>query len=323
MTDIIDAIEIKHTMQTLAFYNCENLFDFYNDKRTNDNDYLSSSAKKWTRSRYENKLRKLSFVISNIGKAEIGKPPAIVGLAEVENAKVIKDLISCKHLKEYNYGYIHYNSLDARGIDVALIYDKTVFEVLHSETFSIDLIDENGNLDFTRDILLVSGLLAGEKINVLINHWPSRREGEKETEYKRMTSANKVGEIIAALRQKDVNAKIVIMGDFNDDPSSRSIKHLVETNQLYNATETLRSFSRGSVSHFKKWNLFDQIIFSANFFESSHNALAFYQVNIFDADFLKLFNGKYKGTPFRTYAGKKYIGGYSDHFPVYVIFKKS
>ncbi|WP_111307759.1 endonuclease/exonuclease/phosphatase family protein [Confluentibacter sediminis] len=323
MADSLEDSLIRHNMQTIAFYNCENLFDVYDDKRTNDNDYLPTSIKKWTRPRYENKLRKLSFAISNIGKTETGKPPAIVGLAEVENAKVVKDLIAFKHLKDYDYRYIHYNSLDARGIDVALIYDKTAFEVLHSETFTINLVDVlDGTLDFTRDILLVSGLLDGEKIHVIVNHWSSRREGEKETEHKRMTSANKVTEIITSLRQKDVHAKIVVMGDFNDDPSSNSIKHLVETNQLYNATETLRSFSRGSANHFRQWNLFDQIIFSTNFFETSNNALEFYQANIFDADFLKQFNGRFKGTPFRTYAGKKYIGGYSDHFPVYAIFKK-
>jgi predicted extracellular nuclease len=322
MTDSPEDIEVRHDMQTIAFYNCENLFDIYDDKRTNDNDFLPSSVKKWTRPRYENKLRKLSFVISNIGKMETGKHPALVGLAEVENAKVVQDLIKYKHLEGCNYGYVHYNSLDERGIDVALIYDKTAFEVLHSETFSVDLVNADGSLDFTRDILLVSGLLDGEKIHLIVNHWSSRREGELETEYKRMASSDKVSEIISSLRQQDADAKIVIMGDFNEDPNNNSIKKLVETNQLYNAMDTLRSFSRGTTIHFKKWNLFDQIIFTPNFFKSSKNQFEFFKANIFDADFLKTFNGRYKGTPFRTYAGRKYTGGYSDHFPVYAVFKR-
>lgn len=310
-------------MQTMAFYNCENLFDVYDDTRTNDNDYTLNSSRKWTYQRYENKLRKLSFAISNIGKKETGKHPALIGLAEVENAKVIKDLISQANLEDCHYNYIHYNSLDKRGIDVALIYDRTVFKVTHSETFSIDLINViDGNLDVTRDILLVSGLLDGEKMHVIVNHWSSRREGEKETEYKRMASSNKVSEIIRLLRAEDADAKIVIMGDFNDEPFSESIINLVDTNQLHNPMRTIRSFSRGSTIHDRKWNLFDQIILSVNFFKSSENQFEFFKADIFDDAFLKTFRGRYKGTPFRTYAGKKYTGGYSDHFPVYAIFKR-
>src|SRR5690606_26760699 len=121
---------------------------------TNDNDFTANSAKKWTQQRYENKLRKLSFAISNIGKSETGKHPAIVGLAEVENAKVLKDLIAQKNLENCHYNFVHYNSLDERGIDVALIYDRRAFSIIHSETFNIYLVDADGSLDFTRDILL-------------------------------------------------------------------------------------------------------------------------------------------------------------------------
>jgi endonuclease/exonuclease/phosphatase family metal-dependent hydrolase len=169
---------------------------------------------------------------------------------------------------------------------------------------------------------LVSGLLDGEKIHVIVNHWSSRREGELETEHKRMAAADKVGEIVVALKLTDPETKIVIMGDFNEDPNNNSIKKLVETNQLYNAMETLKSFSRGTTIHNRKWNLFDQIMFTPNFFKSTNNEFEFYKADIFDADFLKQFSGRYKGTPFRTYAGRKYTGGYSDHFPVYVIFKR-
>ncbi|WP_100613486.1 endonuclease/exonuclease/phosphatase family protein [Confluentibacter citreus] len=322
MTDSSEDILVRHDMQTMAFYNCENLFDVYDDIRTNDNDYTLTSVKKWTYQRYENKLRKLSFAISNIGRKETGKHPALVGLAEIENAKVVKDLIAQPNLERCHYSYIHYNSLDERGIDVALIYDRTIFKVIHSETFSIDLVNDHGHLDFTRDILLVSGLLDGEKIHVIINHWSSRREGEKETEHKRMAFSNKVSEIIGLKRTEDANAKIVIMGDFNDEPFNTSIKNLVDANQLYNPMGTLRSFSRGSTIHNRKWNLFDQIILSINFFKNSDNQFEFFKADIFDDDFLKTFRGHYKGSPFRTYIGKKYAGGYSDHFPVYAILKR-
>ncbi len=323
MTDYsFEGIPVRNDMQTIAFYNLENLFDLNDDQHTNDNDFLPTSVKKWTPKRYDKKLRKLGFAISNIGRKETGKHPAIVGLAEVENAKVIEDLIASKHLKDHHYDYVHYDSLDERGIDVALLYDKNAFEVTNSETFTIYLTDDDGSPDYTRDILLVSGVLDGESVHIIVNHWSSRREGEKETEHKRIASSHKVGEIITALRADNDDSKIVVIGDFNDNPSNKSVEELVNTYNLYNPMETLRSFSRGTTYYNRQWNLFDQILFSTNFFESSQNEFEFYKANIFDEDFLKLFDGKYKGSPFRTYVGKKYKGGYSDHFPVYAIFKK-
>lgn len=322
MSDFQDAF-IKHNLHTAAFYNIENLFDVYDDQHTNDNDFLPSSRKKWTAKRYKNKIQKLSFAMSNIGYRETGKPPVLIGLAEVETPAAINDIISHNHLKDYNYKYVHYNSPDERGIDVALIYNEDFFKITHSETFTVALQNADGSPDYTRDILLVSGHLDNSPIHLIVNHWSSRREGEKETEIKRMASSNKVAEIINHLRLNYPNAKIIIMGDFNDDPSSKSIKTLVENHALYNPMETLRSFSRGSTYHQRQWNLFDQIMFSNNFFENTPNSLEFETANIFDEDFLKQFSGKFKGTPFRTYVGKKYHGGYSDHFPVYAIFKKN
>ena len=322
MTTSFEDIPIRNDMQTIAFYNLENLFDLVDDQHTNDDDFLPISVKKWTPKRYENKLRKLGFAISNIGRRETGKHPALVGLAEIENAKVIEDLIARKHLERCNYGYVHYNSLDERGIDVALIYDKNTFKVLLSETYTIKLTDDNGTPDYTRDILLVTGLLDSEKIHVIVNHWSSRREGEKETEHKRMASSNKVGEVVSSIRLENEDAKIIVIGDFNDDPHSNSIKQLVESHNLFNPMETLRSYNRGTTKHNYQWNLFDQILISGNFFKTSEHLFEYFSANIFDEDFLKLLNGKYKGTPFRTFVGKKYKGGYSDHFPVYAIFKK-
>ncbi len=322
MIDSFENFPVRDDMQTVAFYNLENLFDLNDDAHTNDNDFLPTSVKKWTPKRYKNKLRKLGYAISNIGRKETGKHPAIIGLCEVENAKVIEDLIASKHLEDYNYNFIHYDSLDERGIDVALLYDANVFEVVDSETFTIQLTDEDGSPDYTRDILLVTGFLEGEQIHVIANHWSSRREGQKETEFKRIASSNKVGDIIRTLRLNNTDAKIIIIGDFNDDPHSHSIKRLVTDFDLYNPMETLRSYNRGTTYHGRQWNLFDQVLISTNFFKTSNRLFEFSSANIFDEDFLKLFEGPYKGSPFRTYVGKRYKGGYSDHFPVYAIFKK-
>lgn len=322
MIESEEYITIRSDLQTVAFYNLENLFDINDDRLTNDNDYLATSKKKWTHKRYENKLRKLSFAISNIGKKETGKHPAIVGLAEVENASAIEDLIAYKHLENCNYKYVHYDSLDERGIDVALLYDSTVFKLTNSESFRVYLVNERGEPDYTRDVLLVSGLLDGEQIHVIVNHWSSRREGAAETEPKRFAAADKVIEIINTLKEKYENPKVIVMGDFNDDPNSNSIKRLVDAQHLFNPMDVLHTYSRGTTIHHFKWNLFDQILFTTNFFEVTPNTLSFDKAEIFDDDFLKLFSGKFKGTPYRTYAGPKYKGGYSDHFPVYAIFKK-
>lgn len=322
MTENYEDIPIRHDMQTVGFYNIENLFDLKDSRHTNDNDFLPGTVKNWTLKRYQNKLRKIGYAISNIGRSETGKHPALIGLAEVENAKVLNDLITSKHLEAYNYDYVHFDSLDERGIDVALLYDTSVFKALHTETFTISLEDENGFPDYTRDILLVSGLLEGEKIHVIVNHWSSRREGQHETEIKRLASSEKVSDILNTLKQEDENAKIIVMGDFNDDPYNTSIKRLVDNDNLFNPFETLRSFTRGTVKHKRQWFVFDQILVSTNFFKSSKKDFEFFKANIFDADFLKLFRGPFKGSPYRTYVGKKYKGGYSDHFPVYAIFKK-
>lgn len=322
MTENTEDIPVRHDMQTVAFYNIENLFDLRDSKFTNDGDFLPESVKRWTPKRYKNKLRKLGFAISNIGLQETGKHPAIVGLAEVENARVLEDLLNSKHLEDLNYDYVHFDSLDERGIDVAMLYDTKVFDVLHTETFSVSLTDDDGSPDYTRDILLVGGKLEDEKVYFIVNHWSSRREGQKETEFKRLAASEKVSEIISSLTQDNENVKIMVLGDFNDTPQNESLKRLVEDHDLFNPFETLRSFTRGTVKHKRQWFVFDQILISTNFFKSSKSEFEFFKANIFDVDFLKQFKGPFKGSPFRTYVGKKYKGGYSDHFPVYTILKK-
>ena len=162
-----------------------------------------------------------------------------------------------------------------------------------------------------------------EKIYVLVNHWPSRRAGVELTEPARLTASNKVVEIIHKINSEDNNAKIIVMGDFNDNPKNNSIKNLVLSCDLYNPMSNLPTYTRCSLNHRKEWNLFDQILFSTNFFEYAEGKHSFSQVNIFDKDFLKQYKGKYKGSPFRTYVGYKYKGGFSDHFPVYLHLKKT
>ena len=302
---------------TVAFYNTENLFEVIDDKNIHDNDLVNS--RRWTRKRYEKKLKKLGYVISNIGLLETGRPPALIGLAEVENASVLNDLIHSKYVEAFPYSFVHFDSKDERGIDVALVYDQSIFRVQDKQTFSLELFDDVGSPDFTRDILLISGILHNQVIHIIINHWSSRREGYKETEHKRMEGSDKVAEIISSLKLNDENARILVIGDFNDGPKNKSVNRLVTGFDLYNAVEPSYSYKRGSNRYDGRWNLFDQILITKNFLITEQNELQFASANIFDDDFLRQHKGKYKGTPFRTFSGKKYKGGYSDHFPVYTV----
>lgn len=169
----------------------------------------------------------------------------------------------------------------------------------------------------------MSGKLDGQMLHCIINHWPSRRDGVDVSSKNRMAAANKVLEIITFLRDKEDNPNIIVMGDFNDNPNNDSMRKLSEKGQLFNPMKTLTSYSRGTQNHKFKWNMFDQILFSTNFFETDQNRLKFERADIFDKKFLKQSKGRFKGQPFRTYVGKKYKGGFSDHFPVYLQISKS
>lgn len=316
-------MKIPSSTYTLAFYNIENLFDIENDPLTNDDDFLPTSAKRWTPKRYDNKLRKIGDVISKIGTENNKNTPVIVGLAEVENKNVLTDLVQSEYLADEHYSFVHYDSADERGIDVALLYKASHFELEHSETFSVYLQNENGERDYTRDILVVRGKLNAQSIHIIVNHWSSRREGEKQTEPKRMASARKVNTIINGIKKEDENAKIIVMGDFNDNPNNNSINTLETESNLFNPFKTIWSRDKGSLNHDFEWNLFDQILFSTNFFDSANSLLSFDMADIYDDKSLTQYHGKYKGQPFRTYVGKKYKGGFSDHFPVYIQLKKS
>ena len=307
---------------TIGFYNVENLFDTIDDPKTFDDDFTSDGKKKWTYKRYKIKVKKLGSVISQLGMNRSKYPPAIVGLVEVENAKVVADLVNSSNLKKYHYGFVHHDSPDERGIDVALLYNKRVFEFLASETFPVYLKNEEGNRDYTRDILKVSGNLHGELVHVLVNHWSSRREGAAETAHKRVTAAKTARSIIEQIKVKNSDAKIIVMGDFNDDPTSTSVKTLV-SNDFINPMESILNPNKtGTLTYDGKWNLFDQILFSKNFLEQKEGKLYFKHAEVFNKEWLKIFKGKLKGSPFRTYIGPWYQGGFSDHFPVYAFLKK-
>lgn len=311
----------KQSLHTVAFYNLENLFDTIDDPNTLDDDFTPQGFKKWTPKRYRNKVHKLALTISEIGSESTTRPPALVGIAEVENEMVVQDLISSGPLKDLDYGYVHYDSPDERGIDTGLLYHKEFFEVLYSEPIPLMVYNLEGERDTTRDILYVHGKLNGETVHLFVNHWPSRRDGDVATDYKRLEAAKTIKSKMAHIESEHENPNYIIMGDFNDNPDSKSIQWLLKDTNLYNPMEKMGSPVRGSANYKRSWSLFDQIIVSHNFFNYEKGTHSFAHANIFDEHALTEWKGKYKGTPYRTYAGRKYIGGYSDHFPVYIQLK--
>lgn len=312
----------KKNILTVALYNVENLFDTVNNPKTADDDFTPSSKKRWNVSRYRQKVKKISSVISQLGVNQSAYPPVIIGLVEVENAKVVKDLKRHKNLSKYNYDFVHYDSPDERGIDVALLYNKDFFEVLSSSTHPLTLTDEEGAVDYTRDLLVVKGVFNGDVVHVMVNHWPSRRDGEEETKTNRIKAAQLVQSVVQEIKASDEESKFIIMGDFNDDPISESVQDYLVIDDFYNPMKSLFEKGEGTLTYYGKWHLFDQIIFSKDFFDTEKSSLSFLNAKVFKRDWLQIHRGKFKGSPFRTYIGPWYKGGFSDHFPVYVTFEK-
>ncbi|KQC31748.1 endonuclease [Flagellimonas eckloniae] len=311
----------SETRFTVAFYNLENFFDTKNDPHKLDDDFTPDGKKVWDESKFSRKTKKLARTISLIGQDDSGTPPVLIGIAEVENKQVIEALLKTKSLREVNYDYVHFDSPDERGIDTALIYNKERFEVISSETIPLMVDNDNGDRDLTRDILYVHGRLHQEEIHVFVNHWPSRRDGANETSYKRIKAAETILQKIGNIPTESFNC--IIMGDFNDDPNSESIKTIMDTKMFVNPMQTLLSPVSGSANYKGEWSLFDQILISHSFLNYEKGTHSFKKAKVFAPKFLKEWKGKYKGNPFRTYAGKKYLGGYSDHFPVYLVLREN
>lgn len=311
---------------TVAFYNLENLFDTEDDPTIDDEEFLPTGKNRWDADRYQRKLEHMADVIAQIGDED---GPEVLGVCEVENRKVMQDLIATPKLRDRNYDIVHVNSPDGRGIDVGFFYKKDVFTYLSHRALNVSFADEPTLK--TRDILMVKGLLKGDTVYFFVNHWPSRRGGAA-SDGKRKAAATRARGVIDSILTQSPNAKILLMGDFNDEPTNESIKDVLNASgnekelkdkQLYNAMWDLKQAGRGSHSYQKEWSMLDQMILSQGFLTKKSKGAQYVKksANIFDADFMKETNEKYKGQPLRTYVGTKYMGGYSDHFPVYLQLK--
>ena len=320
-------------IHTIAFYNVENLFDTIND--VNKNDEASPIMEiKFNRSEiYNKKVNNMARVIADIGTDLVKKSPSIVGLCEVENRNVIEDLLKDKSLKDKNYEIIHYDSPDERGIDVAMIYNEDVFKITSTKSHELIIYDnKSSKRNYTRDQLVVSGLLEGELIHLIVNHWPSRSGGEERSRSGRMAAAELNKKIIDSLQGKYKDAKIITMGDFNDDPHDDSMKKIlnakkhikdVKENGIYNPMETILSDQGiGTNAYRDVWQLFDQILVSKPFLDKNYDSYQFYKAGVFNKSYLINKSGRYKGYPFRSFSWGSFTGGYSDHLPPYIYLIK-
>ncbi|RYD57696.1 MAG: endonuclease/exonuclease/phosphatase [Sphingobacteriales bacterium] len=311
---------MKKNLCAIAFYNAENFFDPADDPEKEDDDFTPTGANKYTKEVYKQKLQNISIVITRMGKDLVPEGAALIGLAEVENAKVLADLTAQPLIAAKGYKYILYNAYDPRGIDVALLYDPKVFHVIKSMPVAIRIPQKA-----TRDILYVHGVLYKDTVHVLVNHWPSRRDGEQESRDDRRIAAETNRKFIDDLRRKQPNAKIILMGDLNDDPIDISVATVLKGNgsmpsllasELYNPWLALhKPATTGTLQYKRKWNLFDQILVSKPLTDS-RRGLRYHSAVIFNKEFLQQTSGRYKGSPYRSYRGTYWMNGYSDHYPV-------
>lgn len=326
---IICAQSKKPFSNVVAFWNVENLYDTINDPTTDDEEWLPSSKNNWNSEKYAKKLDNISTIISKIGVDANTEGAAIMGLAEIENKTVLEDLVKMPKLKSRNYQIVQYNSPDKRGIDVAFLYNPTFFKYTSSSVHTVKLPGDS--LHPTRDQLLVNGKLEGVPIHVLVCHWPSRRGGEEESKANRIAAAKVAKAIIDSIRKAEKNAKIIMMGDLNDDPKDESIKNTIVTasdaiksdaKTMFNPMESILDAGQGTLSFKGKWNLFDQIILTESLSKKQKSSFYFKSAHINNFPEVCETKEKYKGQPLRTFAGGKYLGGYSDHFGVYVVLSK-
>ena len=317
---------------SIGFYNLENLFDTIDSPTTNDADFLPGGRLLWDTPKYISKQANMAKVISQLATELTPDGVAILGVAEVENRKVLEDLVSQPDLKARNYQIVHYDSPDERGIDVGLLYQPKYFKVVGSKALPVILKDpKTGDQDFTRDVLYVAGEFDGELIHIMVGHWPSRRGGESGSAWMRATAAGVARHAADSLRTLNPDAKIVFMGDLNDDPTDKSLTKVlgakgkaddVTKDEFYNPMYDMFKNGNGTMAYRDAWSLFDQVVVSKAFVNKKAAGWQLYKAMVYRQPWLLQTEGAFRGYPFRTYVGDIFINGYSDHLPVYLFFLK-
>lgn len=344
----------RYALYGVAFYNLENLFDTLHDAGKNDYEFLPNGTMKWGKMKYEAKLHNMSRVLSELCTDKLPMGAAVIGVSEIENSNVLVDLLKQPSLAKRGYKYVNVPSYDRRGVECGFFYNPRFFnmeryfcvEYNYGPSGNIDdpmvgfKVDNNGKVQaikglqgdtthITRGFLVMEGILAGEKMFFIVNHWPSRAAGDEV----RQRAGWQVRQLKDALMKSEPSAKVIIMGDMNDDPGNKSmtvqlgckseIKDVKGAEDMYNPWyNTLYKVGQGTLLYNGKWNLFDQIVMSGNLVGKDRSTLKYYQHAIFMRDYLFQQDGKYKGSPLRTHAGGVWLNGYSDHLPTQIYLVK-
>lgn len=312
----------------IAFYNFENLFDTIpNNPENRDLEFTPAGQRQWDGRKYREKVHNLAYAISQFKTKATPLGPALIGISEIENRAVVEDVIAQPELKNLDLAIVHHDSPDARGVDVGLIYNRRYFRVENVTNHRLSAVPFR-----TRDQMCVVGSLLGQRIAVIVNHWPSRLGGQEQSEPNRVAAAELCMHIADSLWNVDPEMGVIIMGDLNDDPQDRSCAKViggakkpggVKAHGFFNPWWSKLDSGVGTLAYKSAWNLFDQIIISGNLVNTTSNdRWTFYEAKVLNFDFLKDNEGTRQGYPKRTYASGSYLGGYSDHFPTEIFLRR-
>lgn len=314
----------------IAFYNLENLFDTIpNNPNNADEEYTPKGKNQWNSEKYNEKISNMARAISSFTTKTTPGGPAIIGVSEVENRSVLEDLVKDPQLSKWNLQIVHHDSPDRRGIDVGLLYNPRMFKV---ENITNHRLTEIGFA--TRDQMCVVGSLRGQRIAVIVNHWPSRLGGQEKSSPNREAAARLCLAISDSLWRVDPNIGVIIMGDLNDDPQDKSCAEVlgakkspdgVAAHGFYNPFWEMLDKGIGTLAYKSSWNLFDQIIVSGNLVDNGDDSSkwSFWRAQVWNLDFLKDTEGSRQGYPLRTFASGSYMHGFSDHFPTEILLRRT
>ncbi len=323
----------EYKVMAVGFYNCENLFDTIHDARKKDEDFTPNGSYHYTSEVYKQKLHNIATVFQKLGTDVTPDGAAIVGMAEVENDQVLKDLVEQPELKGRHYKYVWFYTPDERGISTAMIYSPKYLKILTETPIHVPT-EKLPAKRTTRDILHVYGILAGDTVHILVNHWPSKFGGEASSEAGRKLAATMVKNTVDTILQQNPESKILIMGDFNDNPTSDGIVNVINAKaeksdvgltDIYNPWIKMYKKGLGTENYHEEWNLIDQIMISGSLLKNDNNKWKYYKHEIYSRDFLINRLGRNKGLPHRSFTmAHTWDNGYSDHFPVlmYLVEKK-
>ena len=311
----------------IAFYNFENLFDTIpNTPLGRDEEFTPGGSRQWDGRKYWLKVHNLAYAISQFKTKTTPYGPAIIGVSEIENASVMADVARQPELRDWNLQIVHHDSPDLRGVDVGLMYNPRYFKVENVTNHTLTALSFA-----TRDQMCVVGQLLGQRIGVIVNHWPSRLGGQEQSEPNRIAAAELSKQIADSLWRVDPDMGVIVMGDLNDDPMNKSCAVILggkreakdaKPHGFFNPWWNILNRGIGTLAYASSWNLFDQIIISGNLVNTPEDRWHFYEAKVLNFDFLKDTEGNRVGYPKRTYAAGSFLGGYSDHFPTEIFLRR-